>query len=140
MIFSGSLNDPVFLDIFVSKCYNYNIKPKGSNAVTITSTRKGGKIVLSLSGRIDIYSADEFEIFTANILSDIEEETVIVLDCRDLIYISSAGLRVVLSAYKALKRKNGRLEVINASPEIIEIFTITGFIKILNIADEEKEQ
>ena len=101
--------------------------------MTITSTRKGGKIVLSLRGRIDIYSADEFEIFTANILPDIEEETVMVLDCRDLIYISSAGLRVVLSAYKALKRKNGRLEVINASPAIIEIFTITGFIKILKV-------
>ncbi|MDR2738985.1 MAG: STAS domain-containing protein [Treponema sp.] len=57
----------------------------------------------------------------------------IQLDFKQLVYVSSAGLRVLLLGEKTAKAKGGTMRLVNVSPEIQEIFEMTGFSEILNI-------
>lgn len=83
-----------------------------------------------VEGRVDTTTAPDLE---KEINAAMEKAETITLDCSKLIYISSAGLRVLLSAHKAMAKKNGRFELTNVGEDIMEIFTITGFSRILNI-------
>ena len=63
-------------------------------------------------------------------LSDIES---LILDFDKLEYIASAGLRIVMSAYKQLKDMNGEFSIIHASSEVMDVFKLTGFDQIFDI-------
>ena len=84
--------------------------------MNILKTREGGKLTVALEGRLDTTTAPQ-----------LETELRAALD-----YISSAGLRVLLSAQKAMN-KRGEMLVRNASADLMEIFEVTGFVDILNI-------
>ena len=85
--------------------------------------------VLVLEGRLDTITAPELE----KEISELSDEVNgLVIDMEKLEYVSSAGLRVILKAYKALSSKDG-LKIINASDDIKEVFNITGFSDFLNI-------
>lgn len=60
----------------------------------------------------------------------------IVLDFEKLEYISSSGLREVVSAYKKMKAHNGSFSVINVGSEVMDVFKLTGFDKKLNISSK----
>ena len=87
------------------------------------------KLVVALSGRLDTTTAPDLEQTFKNELSDVTE---LVVDLKDLEYISSAGLRVLLLGQKTMN-KQGKMVVINANESIMEIFDVTGFSDILNI-------
>ena len=95
----------------------------------ITVDKKESALVVTLSGRLDTTTAPELEKALGSQLEGIESLT---LDFGELAYISSAGLRVLLSAQKTMNRQ-GSMTVRNVSPEIMEIFEITGFADILTI-------
>ena len=95
----------------------------------ITVDKKESALVVTLSGRLDTTTAPELEKTLGSQLEGIESLT---LDFGELAYISSAGLRVLLSAQKTMNRQ-GSMTVRNVSPEIMEIFEITGFADILTI-------
>ena len=91
-------------------------------------TNDDKKLTIFLAERIDSMNADSFDDELRSILSANEHDSV-TLDCRDLQYISSAGLRVLLKHRKEI----GGLTLINVSDEIYEIFDITGFVDVLDI-------
>lgn len=94
----------------------------------ITKTVNGGELTLALTGRLDTNTAPELEAE----LESLEGICSLVLDFAELEYISSAGLRVVLSAQKAMKNK-GTMVVKNVCESILDVFEITGFSDILTI-------
>ena len=88
-----------------------------------------GTLTIKVSGRLDTATAPQLDEELKNSIDGIEK---LVMDLEDLEYISSAGLRVLLSAQKTMN-KTGRMTVKNANESIHEIFEVTGFIDILNI-------
>lgn len=98
--------------------------------MNITKTRNGGALTLALEGRLDTVTAPELEAVIRTELNDVKE---LLLDMNELKYISSAGLRVLLAAQK-LMNKQGKMKITGVDDAIMEVFTITGFADILNIA------
>ena len=93
----------------------------------ITFTNSNGILNIALEGRLDTVTAPEFDSFLLENAKDIE---AIVIDCKELVYISSAGLRVLLSSHKKMK---GNLKLINVCELVMEVFEMTGFADILAI-------
>ena len=84
---------------------------------------------LRISGRVDTTTAPEFEATIDECTEGLQE---LVLDCKEMEYISSAGLRVILKAQK-LMNTQGSMKLINVNETIMEVFDITGFADILTI-------
>jgi anti-sigma B factor antagonist len=90
-----------------------------------------------IQGRIDSMTAGDFENILMGILGD--GVTKLLLDCSDLTYISSSGLRVFLVAQKKMLATGGILRICCLKPEIKDIFDISGFSVIFSIfSDAEK--
>lgn len=97
--------------------------------MTITKNRTGSKLEIALEGRLDTTTAPQLETELKEEISDVEE---LRLDFSDLAYISSAGLRVLLSAQKIMNRQ-GSMVICNANEDVMDVFDVTGFIDILTI-------
>ena len=97
--------------------------------LTIHKTIDGEKAVFRLEGRLDTVTAPELEAALKEELNGLSELT---LDFEKLEYISSAGLRVLLSAQKTMT-KQGEMKVTHVNATIMEIFEVTGFIDIITI-------
>lgn len=95
----------------------------------ITKNIENQKAVLILKGKLDTTTAPELDKTINEIISDIKE---LVFDFADLEYISSAGLRVLLSAQKAMNAR-GEMKLKNVGETVMEIFDVTGFSDILTI-------
>ncbi len=91
--------------------------------MTITKTIENNKAIVSVEGWLDTNSSPQLgrEI---EALSDIES---LILDFDKLEYIASAGLRIIILAYKKLKSMNGEFSIINVSSEVMDVFKLTGF-------------
>jgi len=98
--------------------------------MTITKKQENNALTLALEGRLDTVTAPELE---AEIKKSLEAINTLTLDFSKLEYISSAGLRVLLSAHKAMSSKGG-MKITNANEIVREVFDVTGFSDILNIA------
>lgn len=97
--------------------------------MTIDKQINDSELTLSLTGRLDTTTAPELE---AVIKENITGVTNLVMDFAGLEYLSSAGLRVILSAQKTMN-KQGEMVIRNVNETINEVFEITGFIDILTI-------
>ena len=97
--------------------------------MTINKTTEDSKLTIALEGRLDTVTAPELEAALKDSLSGV---TDLVFDLSALEYISSAGLRVLLSAQKTMN-KQGSMVVRGANEDLMEIFDVTGFVDILNI-------
>ena len=86
-------------------------------------------ITLKIIGRLDTTTAPELEATVDGCLAGLID---LVMDCSELEYVSSAGLRVILKAQK-LMNAQGTMKVMNVNETIMEVFEITGFADILNI-------
>lgn len=86
-------------------------------------------LVVTLEGRLDTTTAPDLEKELKDSLDDVTE---LIMDFEKLEYISSAGLRVLLSAQKIMSRQ-GEMKLIHVSDTIMEIFEVTGFVDILTI-------
>ena len=95
----------------------------------ITKNIENQKATLALKGKLVTTTAPELDKTINEIISDIKE---LVFDFADLKYISSAGLRVLLSAQKLMNSK-GEMKVCNVCEGVMEIFEVTGFSDILTI-------
>ena len=84
---------------------------------------------IQVAGRLDTTTAPMLD---KAINEDIKDAKNLILDIKDVAYISSAGLRVLLSAQKKMQ-KIGSMKVINVCPEVMEVFEMTGFADILVI-------
>ena len=99
--------------------------------MTIQKTLEASKLTVAIVGRLDTTTAPQLE---GELRSSLDDVTELVIDLAQLDYISSAGLRVLLSAQKTMN-KNGSMLVTHVKPEIMDIFDVTGFVDILNIEE-----
>ena len=97
--------------------------------LNIEKNKNGTDFAIALEGRLDTTTAPQLE---KELKEDVNGVSELTFDFAKLEYISSAGLRVLLSAQKIMN-KQGHMVIRNVSPEIMEIFEITGFTDILNI-------
>ncbi len=97
--------------------------------LNIEKKSEGKNLSFILSGRLDTTTAPDLE---KEVKGNIEGVEKLEFDFKDLLYISSAGLRVLLSAQKTMN-KQGEMIVKNCSDEILDIFEVTGFSDILTI-------
>ena len=97
--------------------------------ITKTEANKGTELTLSLEGRLDTTTAPQLE---AELRSGLDGVQNLTIDMEKLVYISSAGLRVLLKAQKVMN-KQGKMTVKNVSQDIKDVFEVTGFDELLNI-------
>ena len=97
--------------------------------MTIQKLAEGQKLTIALEGRLDTVTAPELE---AELKASLGGVTELVFNLEKLEYLSSAGLRVLLSAQKQMS-KQGEMTVTNVNETIMEIFEVTGFSDILTI-------
>ena len=94
-----------------------------------TKTIENGNAFFALAGRLDTTTAPELE---AQAKTGLNGATSLTLDLKELDYISSAGLRVLLSLQKKMSKLGG-MKVLNVNETVYEIFEVTGFSDILDI-------
>lgn len=95
-------------------------------------THKENDIVTAcLIGRLDTPAAQEIAQEMTALLD--EESGTIVLDCKDLTYISSSGLRIFLSLRKAANEKGGKMIVKDINDDIRNVFMMTGFLNLFEV-------
>ena len=97
--------------------------------MTITKKQNGTQLEIALEGRLDTSTAPELEKELNGSLGSVTE---LILNFSQLEYISSAGLRVLLSAHKAMNAK-GNMKVTHINEIVQEVFEVTGFSDILTI-------
>ena len=97
--------------------------------MTIEMKRTADTTIIELVGRLDTITAPALD---KAVSEDIGDTKNLVLDVKGLEYISSAGLRVLLSAQKKFQ-KIGSMKVTNVCEEVMEVFEMTGFADILTI-------
>ena len=97
--------------------------------MTIETKKSADEIVLEITGRLDTITAPALD---KTINENLGEIKSLILDCKNLEYISSAGLRVLLSTQKKLQQK-GTMKLKNVREEVMEVFEITGFVDILTV-------
>lgn len=95
----------------------------------IDKNLSGTELTLTLSGRLDTTTAPDLE---AELKSSMDGAAILVMDFSALEYISSAGLRVLLSAQKVMN-KQGKMVIRHANQTILEVFEVTGFTDILTL-------
>ena len=97
--------------------------------MTIKKHRQGAELTVMLEGRLDTVSAPDLDAVVKNELLGVD---TFILDLKKLQYTSSAGLRVILIAQKAMN-KQGKLIVKNVSEAVMEVFEMTGLSDLLTI-------
>ena len=97
--------------------------------LNIEKNTNASELTVSLTGRLDTTTAPELE---KELKASLDGVTTLVIDMTALDYISSAGLRVLLSAQKTMN-KQGEMKVVHVGETIMEIFEVTGFSDILTI-------
>lgn len=97
--------------------------------LNIEKNKKENDLTIALTGRLDTNTSPQLE---SELNAEIEGVTSLVFDFSALEYISSAGLRVLLSAQKIMN-KQGSMKIRNVNEDIMEIFEVTGFSDILDI-------
>jgi len=105
----------------------------------ISFNNKDNVLCIALNGRLDATNASGTEKQISDYLNNLEKNIDIAIDLTGLDYISSAGLRVLLVITKNQKKNNSNLCLFGLSENVMEIFQISGFDTIFNIAKNESE-
>lgn len=95
----------------------------------LKKTTQGTALHIAISGRIDTTTAPQLE---AELRSGVSGITELYLDFTDVVYISSAGLRVLLAAQKVMNRQ-GKMVISHVNETVMDVFDVTGFVDILTI-------
>jgi anti-sigma B factor antagonist len=98
----------------------------------IEKTLNGNDMTLKLEGCLDTVTSPELKQLLNETMGSIETLT---LDFQDLEYVSSAGLRVLLTAHTTMAKKGG-MKILHVNEEIMDSMTVTGLAKVLNIVED----
>lgn len=99
--------------------------------MNVTITQNGSKTLVTLEGRLDTTNADQFQKDIAVLMEGADPD--IEIDCKDMEYTSSQGLRMFLMLQKSVSSRGGRLVMKDMKPQVKEVFDITGFSNIIKI-------
>lgn len=122
--------EPVAVDDFTN-CLKLVLEEKwqeGLHMMKIIKKQDNGTLTIALDGRLDITTAPNLE----KALKDLDGVTELIIDCEKLIYISSAGLRVLLISQKKMNRQ-GSMKVIHVNEMVMDVFVNMGFADFLTI-------
>ena len=97
--------------------------------MTIKKISNGADLTVALEGRLDTTTAPQLE---AELKGALDGVSSLIMDFEELEYVSSAGLRVLLSTQKIMN-KQGEMKITHVSETIMEVFEVTGFSDILTI-------
>ena len=89
----------------------------------VTKIKEGDKLTIKLSGRIDTNTASQLE---KDVYDDLKEFKKIYVDCKELTYLSSAGIRVMIMMRRVLGENGGKLVILNVEGGVKEVFDVTG--------------
>ena len=103
----------------------------------INSKKEKGCLIISVKGRIDAVTAPDFEKSLSEWIS--QGDATLIVNLSDLEYISSAGLRSILSVAKVLKAKGGKMIFASLKGTVKDVFKISGFGSIFQIFETEEE-
>ena len=92
--------------------------------MNINFNKKDAELTVMIDGRLDTLTAPELESFLVN---NYEGVSSLIFDCEKLVYVSSAGLRVLLTAHKRMK---GAMKLKNVSELVMEVLEMTGFADV----------
>lgn len=102
------------------------------------STNEEGRVsVMKVNGRVDSATAPDLESALKKLVEG--DKSRIVLDLADVEYMSSAGLRAMVSTLKAVKRVNGDLRLASPSPRVEEVLRLAGLTSIFSIYPNPKD-
>ena len=106
--------------------------------VTFTQEKKDDILILRLKGRLDAISSPQAE---KQVMTSIDEGTFIkvLMNFEEIDYLSSAGMRLLLTTTKKMKTKNGKFVIVSISDGVMEVIKMAGFDHILNVRKTEKE-
>ena len=110
--------------------HRYNIKYKTLFTMDIIVLEENGAKLVCINGRLDTVTSPELEKAVTPL---IEVGGTVIFNCEKMEYISSAGLRVVLSTHKQCAASGGRFIVRNLTSEVKSVFDMTGFSRLLTI-------
>lgn len=96
----------------------------------IAQERKDDQLTLALEGRLDTTTTPALEEVVNSQLDGVKD---LVYDMKDLEYISSAGLRMLLASQKKMTAQGGSMVLINVQEQVKEVLEITGFLDILTV-------
>ena len=99
--------------------------------MNITTREEGGKLIATLEGRLDTVAAEQAGKDLAPLNNNTSHD--IVIDCTLLDYISSSGLRILLGIRKSAAAAGKSITILNISPEIEKVFSMTGFDTLFDI-------
>ena len=97
--------------------------------MNVTTNLEGSKLTVTVEGKLGTTSAPELEKAVKNNICGVTE---LVFDFETLEYMASAGLRVLLSSAKVMK-KQGSMKIINVTASVMEVFTFTGMADMMDI-------
>ena len=97
--------------------------------MTIEIKKSDASVTLELSGRLDTSTAP---VLDKTIREDIPEQATLILNLKGLEYISSAGLRVLLTAQKRMQQR-GSMKLTHVCEDVMEVLEMTGFSQVLEI-------
>ena len=98
--------------------------------------KEGGKTIIKTGERIDTMNAGEFEKDIQPVLVDGGLD--LELDCSDLVYMASSGLRVIQKTMRTVMQQKGQFKITNVNPEIYKVLQMTGFTKFMTV-EKKKE-
>ena len=105
--------------------------------MNVYEQRRADTLILQPTGRLDSLTSQDLQNELSQRISG--GDTAILLDLKDLEYISSAGLRVLLLAGKELKAKNGQLSLCALKENVREVFEVSGFISLFPVHNSVDE-
>ena len=98
--------------------------------MTINTTKDGEKLTMAVEGNLGTATAGDLD---AEVKKNIDGIKELVFDFEKLAYMASAGLRVLMSTGKAVKKQGGKMKIINCPPQVMDVFAITGVKDVLDI-------
>ena len=93
--------------------------------------KEGGKTIIKTGERIDTMNAPQFEKDIEPALADGGVD--LVMDCTDLTYMASSGLRIIQKTMRTVMQQKGQFRITNVSPEIYKVLQMTGFTKFMKV-------
>lgn len=100
-------------------------------------SKENKELTLHITGRVDAITSPELEKFIFERITGLTELT---LDFTEVVYISSAGLRVLIGAYKTMENQNGKLVLSNVSGDVEDTLYITGCLEFLEVWNRNGER
>lgn len=96
--------------------------------MTVEKEKNADTLTVRIQGSVDANTSDSLR---SEIIDELDDVSIVNFDMKEMDYISSAGLRVVLEVYQTLEEKDGKIILENVRDELKDIFELTGFMEMI---------